>query len=98
MMKTRTGILQLICWLLAGISLPVTSCCRGADDVIRVFVLAGQSNMVGADAHAERIDEFPEFRGAAVPQKDVRFAWLLGHEGRRSEGWEALRPLESFGP
>ncbi len=98
-MKTRTGIRQLICWLLAGISLPVTTCCcRGADDVIRVFVMAGQSNMVGADAHAERIDEFPEFRGAGVPQEDVRFAWLLGHEGRRSEGWEALRPLESFGP
>ncbi len=69
-----------------------------AEDVIRVFVFAGQSNMVGSDAHANRIDEYPEFQGVGVPQEDVRFSYLLGHDGQKSQGWEALRPLEAFGP
>jgi len=29
-----------------------------ADEVTRVFLFAGQSNMVGADAHADRIDDY----------------------------------------
>jgi len=69
-----------------------------AEDVLRVFVFAGQSNMVGSDAHADRIDDYPGFQGVGVPQEAVRFAYLLGHDGQRSQGWEVLRPLESFGP
>ena len=33
---------------------------------VKVFILAGQSNMVGSDAHAERIDDFPGFLGAGA--------------------------------
>lgn len=69
-----------------------------ADDVIRVFLFAGQSNMVGADAHADRIDEFPDFRGAGTPQTDVLYSYILGNGDQVSGGWGPLQPLESFGP
>ena len=69
-----------------------------ADEVMRVFIFAGQSNMVGSDANAERIDDFPDFRGAGVPQKDVLYSYILGNGDEASKGWVALQPLRSFGP
>ncbi len=65
------------------------------DDFIRVFLLAGQSNMEGSDAPANRIDEFPEFRGAGATQDNVLYAYCLPAGDR---GWGPLHPLESFGP
>ncbi len=63
----------------------------------RVFLFAGQSNMVGADVDQARIDDYPEFVGAGAPQEDVRFAFLP--EGENGDGdWGPLRPLRSFGP
>ncbi len=50
-----------------------------ADEVTRVFLFAEQSNMVGADAHTERIDEFPTFRGAGAEQSDVLYSYILGN-------------------
>ena len=61
---------------------------------IKIFLFAGQSNMVGADAHPERIDSFPLFKGAGAPQPDVRYITLQ----LQTEGWGALRPLDAFGP
>ena len=61
---------------------------------VKVFLFAGQSNMVGADAHPERIDSFPLFKGASAPQPDVRYITLQ----LQKEGWGALRPFDSFGP
>ena len=69
-----------------------------ADDVVRVFLFAGQSNMVGADSHADRIDEFPEFRGAGAPQDDVLYTDLLDADDQVSKGWGPLQLRESFGP
>ena len=69
-----------------------------ADEVTRVFLFAGQSNMVGADAHAERIDEFPMFRGAGAEQSDVLYSYILGNGDEASQGWVPLQPLRSFGP
>lgn len=69
-----------------------------ADEVMRVFIFAGQSNMVGSDANAERIDDFPDFRGAGVPRKDVLYSYILGNGDEASKGWVALQPLPSFGP
>jgi len=84
-----------LCWMACAC---ILSGSTRADDVIRVFLFAGQSNMVGADAHADRIDEFRDFRGAGAPQDDVLYAYILGNGDQASNGWEALRPLESFGP
>lgn len=69
-----------------------------ADDITRVFIFAGQSNMVGADAQAERIDEFPAFRGAGAEQPDVLYSYILGNGDEASKGWGPLKPLQSFGP
>jgi Carbohydrate esterase, sialic acid-specific acetylesterase len=69
-----------------------------ADEVMRVFIFAGQSNMVGSDAHADRIDDYPEFRGAGVPQEDVPYSYILGNGDEASHEWKPLKPLSSFGP
>lgn len=65
---------------------------------IKVFIFAGQSNMVGADAHAARIDDYPMFKGAGAPQSDVLYARLPKSEQDAFAGWGPLAPVESFGP
>ncbi len=69
-----------------------------AEEVTRVFLFAGQSNMVGSDANAERIDDYPNFKGVGEPQKDVLCSYLLGNGDESSKGWVPLKPLRSFGP
>lgn len=68
---------------------------RGDDDTtVRVFIFAGQSNMVGSDSKIEDIGRFPPFAGLDQSQKDVRFSYCLGREDKLvSDGWEALRPV-----
>jgi hypothetical protein len=44
-----------------------------ADDELRVFIFAGQSNMVGSDSEDSLVDNHPPFKGAAEEQKDIRF-------------------------
>ena len=64
---------------------------------IRVFLFAGQSNMVGADADARKIDEYPPFVGAAEELDEVPFAYFT--RSNESDGWEALKPIgNQFGP
>jgi hypothetical protein len=65
--------------------------------IIKVFLLAGQSNMEGADAHANRIDDYPIFKGAGAPQSDVLFATLPAEDSRGPALWRTLAPGESFG-
>jgi len=68
----------------------------GGDDdtTVRVFIFAGQSNMVGSDSKIEEIDRFPPFTGLDNPQTSVRFSYCLGREDKLvSEGWEPLRPV-----
>ncbi len=69
-----------------------------AEEVMRVFLFAGQSNMVGADAYAERIDDYPDFKGAGEAQSDVLYSYILGDGDQASKGWVPLKPLRSFGP
>ena len=76
----------------------VTTRFASADEVTRVFLFAGQSNMVGSDAHAERIDDYPNFKGAGELQTDVLFSYILGNGDEASKGWVPLKPLRSFGP
>jgi hypothetical protein len=70
----------------------------GAEEATRVFLFAGQSNMVGADAQAERIDDFPDFQGTRAAQNDVLYSYILGQGDEASKGWVPLQPLRSFGP
>ncbi len=69
-----------------------------AEEVTRVFLFAGQSNMVGSDAHADRIDDYPNFKGAGEPQSDVLFSYILGNGDEASKGWVPLTALRAFGP
>lgn len=63
---------------------------------IKVFLLAGQSNMEGADAHVYRIDDYPIFKGAGAPQSDVLFASLPTEDSREPALWRTLTPGESL--
>ncbi len=69
-----------------------------AEEVTRVFLFAGQSNMVGSDALADRIDDYPNFKSAGEPQSDVLFSYILGNGDEASNGWVSLKPLTAFGP
>ena len=71
---------------------------QAADDVVRVFVFAGQSNMTGSDSRDSLVDNHPPFKGAAAPQKDIRFSYNLGRD-KKSDGWVAMAPVDHvFGP
>jgi hypothetical protein len=69
-----------------------------ADDnrTLRVFIFAGQSNMVGADSKVHDIKRFPPFVGLEDPQPGVRFSYCLGRESKStSEGWVDLQPVNN---
>ena len=93
---SRRSILLAAVFLLVSSVIQTQPAC--ADEVTRVFLFAGQSNMVGADAHAERIDDYPDFRGAGAEQSDVLYSDILGNGDEASQGWVPLKPLRSFGP
>ena len=70
------------------------------DQVLRVFIFAGQSNMVGSDSRVADIKRFPPFRGLEKPQPAVKFSYCIGREDKmRSNGWVDLQPVnEVVGP
>lgn len=70
------------------------------DQVVRVFVFAGQSNMVGSDSKARDVQRFPPFSGLEKAQSGVRFSYCIGRQNKmRSEGWTDLQPVNNvIGP
>jgi hypothetical protein len=69
-----------------------------ADDELRIFIFAGQSNMVGSDSDDSLVDDHPPFKGAAEKQTDIRFSYNLGPD-KSSNGWVAMQPVDHvFGP
>ena len=70
----------------------------GAEEecVLRVFVFAGQSNMVGSDSKVEDIKRFPPFAGLENVQSNVMFSYCIGRENkRRSDCWTDLQPVNN---
>ena len=66
------------------------------NETLRVFIFAGQSNMVGSDSKAADIQRFPPFAGLGEPQADVLFSYCIGRENKhRSEGWVPLAPVSN---
>src|SRR6185436_16909429 len=66
----------------------------GDSKTLRVFIFAGQSNMVGSDSKAKDIKRFPPFAGLDRPQDKVLFAYNIGRETKRtSDGWVPLQPV-----
>ncbi|MFT5093375.1 MAG: hypothetical protein ACI93T_002202 [Porticoccaceae bacterium] len=64
--------------------------------IVRVFIFAGQSNMVGSDSKVRDIQRFPPFAGLENSQKDVRFSYCIGRENKvKSDGWVELQPVNN---
>ncbi len=62
---------------------------------VRVFIFAGQSNMVGSDSRATNIKRYPPFVGLDAPQNKVLFSYNIGREDKlASNGWVALQPVD----
>ena len=84
--------------VLCSATLVVPTGMSGAEDdpVVRVFIFAGQSNMVGSDSKVRDIKRFPPFAGLEGPQPGVRFAYCIGRENKsRSDGWVDLQPVNN---
>ncbi len=63
---------------------------------LRVFIFAGQSNMVGSDSKAKDIGRFPPFAGLDQPQDKVMFSYSIGREEMMtSKGWVALQSVDN---
>ena len=66
-------------------------------NTVRVFIFAGQSNMVGSDSKVKDIHRFPPFAGLESPQANVRFSYCLGRENKtKSDGWVDLQPVNDI--
>ncbi|MEZ6117258.1 MAG: sialate O-acetylesterase [Pirellulaceae bacterium] len=64
---------------------------------VRIFIFAGQSNMVGSDSKVADIQRFPPFAGLDQAQEDVRFWYCLGREDKTiSDGWVSLQPVNNL--
>lgn len=82
--------------IVALLLMPLTA--RGDDSsakTLRVFIFAGQSNMVGSDSKAQDIHRFPPFAGLDRPQANVMFSYNIGREDKlASNGWVNLKPVD----
>lgn len=85
-------VVLLAIWVPSGVG-----AVRGDDDAtVRVFIFAGQSNMVGSDSKVKDIALYPPFAGLDQPQKDVRFSYCIGREDKmKSDGWTVLQPVDN---
>jgi hypothetical protein len=62
----------------------------------RVFIFAGQSNMVGSDSKVKDIKRFPPYIGLEAPQQKVLFSYCIGRQNKmRSEGWVTLQHVNN---
>ena len=77
--------------------LAIGSSLLAQDAVTRVFIFAGQSNMVGSDSRVDDVDNFAPFKGYGDVQHDVRFWYCIGRENKtKSNGWEQLKPIRDI--
>ena len=83
-------------------ALLVVACYAGSlrsqddDKTLRVFIFAGQSNMVGSDSKVADIARFPPFAGLDKPQAGVKFSYCIGREDKlQSDGWVPLQPVDN---
>ncbi|MEK6239371.1 MAG: sialate O-acetylesterase [Planctomycetales bacterium] len=95
MMTQVTRATAAMMFILAVIAAPVRSQ-EQDDQTLRVFIFAGQSNMVGSDSKVKDVQRFPPFAGLENPQPNVKFSYNLGRENKTaSEGWVDLQPVNN---
>ncbi|MFO0903173.1 MAG: sialate O-acetylesterase [Pirellulales bacterium] len=90
-------------WIVCGVLALIAAPCFGSDAedaTVRVFIFAGQSNMVGTHSNVQHIQRFPPFADLDKPQPEILFAYNLGRETKEtSNGWTSLQPTGTyFGP
>jgi hypothetical protein len=87
-------------FLLIGLAMSSARSIPAEEEMLRVFIFAGQSNMVGTHSKVAHIKRFPPFSGLEKPQDKVLFSYKLGREEMAtSDGWIALQPTgDYFGP
>ena len=86
---------RLLATLLLILGCAGTTRAQEDNHTLRVFIFAGQSNMVGSDSHVQDIGKFPPFAGLEKPQADVKFSYCIGREDKlESAGWVDLQPVD----
>ena len=77
--------------------LAIGSSVLAQDAVTRVFIFAGQSNMVGSDSRVDDVNNFAPFKGYGGIQQDVLFWYCIGRENKtKSNGWGQLKPIRDI--
>ena len=84
-------------WTGLAIGLLLSAPVKAEDNkTLRVFIFAGQSNMVGSDSKVKDIKRFPPFVGLENAQTDVKFSYSIGRERKMtSQGWVNLQPVNN---
>ena len=86
-----------ICGCVWALALPLLAQSNDDDKTLRVFIFAGQSNMVGSDSKVKDIKRFPPYIGLEAPQENVLFTYCIGRQNKmRSEGWVALQHVNNM--
>ena len=85
-----------ICGCVWALALPLLAQSNDDDKTLRVFIFAGQSNMVGSDSKVKDIKRFPPYIGLEAPQENVLFTYCIGRQNKmRSDGWVALQHVNN---
>jgi hypothetical protein len=98
MNSTTSPRRALLVPLLVALIVACTGLLRAQEDTktLRVFLFAGQSNMVGSDSKVQDIARFPPFAGLDKPQPAVKFSYCIGREDKlQSDGWVDLQPVDN---
>ena len=82
--------------LFIGLSIGLFLEASNAEGKLKVFIFAGQSNMVGSDSNVKAIDDFSPYVGYGKEQQNNMFYYSIGREKKfKSEGWESLKPVNN---
>ncbi|MBP87341.1 MAG: hypothetical protein CMJ64_11575 [Planctomycetaceae bacterium] len=85
-------------WRCGAIFLLLSAAAKAEDNnTVRVFIFAGQSNMVGSDSKVNDTKRFPPFAGLENAQTGVKFSYCIGRENKtKSDGWVDLQPVNNI--
>lgn len=94
--KSVTLIIPSMKTIFTALLLSLGILTAASKEPVRVFIFAGQSNMVGSDSKVADIARFPPFIGLENPQPKVKFSYCIGRENKmRSDGWVDLQPVDN---
>lgn len=96
-MNARKPLFTIVLFFcFGGIVQPLFAEAKAENETLRVFIFAGQSNMVGSDSKVKDIYRFPPFAGLEEPQSNVKFSYSIGRENKmESNGWVDLQPVNN---